>query len=174
MSSTRVRASALAGLLICLAALPAPAGAQPVDEARVDAGLQIYKVFGQCWACHGWSGTGGLPDVIGDRNAGPPLTPTKLDRAQMIEMVSCGRPGGEHPPYARDAWSRLRPCYGKTRADLKPEEQIPDVLVTLTEGQIESVVMFVQAFFQGQAMNRGKCLRYFGVAQTIVCDPFAP
>ena len=42
----------------------------------------------------------------------------------------------------------------------------------LTEGQIDAVVTYVQEFYQGKQMSRAKCLRYFSVPQSIVCDPF--
>ena len=115
-----------------------------------------------------------LPDVMGDRNAGPPVTTTKLDHAQMVEVVSCGKIGGQHPAFAAGAWSAMHRCYGKIRTDLQPEQLPPISDVKLTDGQIDAVATFVQEFYQGKSMNRARCLRYFGVTQSIVCDPFAP
>jgi mono/diheme cytochrome c family protein len=158
-------------MLLC-GALVVPAYAQQADQAKVDSGLRVWKEFGNCWFCHGWAGTGGLPDVIGDANAGPPVNVSRMDRAQMLDMVSCGRLGGQHPAYAAAAWTAQHPCYGKTRADV-PADQMPPLSDTrLTEGQIDAVVTYVQEFYQGKQMTRAKCLRYFGATQSIVCDPF--
>lgn len=150
-----------------------PALAQQADPAKIESGIRVWKDFGRCWACHGWAGTGGLPDVIGDANAGPPVDISKMTRVQMLEMVSCGRlGGGEHPAFAAGAWTAQHPCYGKTRADFAPEQLPPLSDTRLTEGQIDAVVTYVQEFYQGKQMTREKCLRYFGVTQSIVCDPF--
>jgi hypothetical protein len=158
-------------VLLC-GLIAVPASAQQADPAKIDSGIRVWKDFGNCWFCHGWAGTGGLPDVIGDGNAGPPVDISKMDRVQMLEMVSCGRPGGQHPAFAAGAWTSQHPCNGKTRADL-PADQLPPLADTrLTEGQIDAVVTYVQEFYQGKQMSRAKCLRYFGVAQSIVCDPF--
>jgi hypothetical protein len=149
--------------------------AQAVDDATINAGIQIYKVAANCWECHGWSGQGGLPMVVGDlagMNPGPALVSSKLDRAAMLEAITCGKPGSIHPVFSRQAWTPMLRCYGKTRADLGPGEELPAIQITLTEGQLQTVTTFVQAFYQGKEMTKAKCLRYFGVAQSIVCDPF--
>ncbi|MBM3507790.1 MAG: hypothetical protein FJX64_08765 [Alphaproteobacteria bacterium] len=167
--------AAVAAALLCVAPLPRSSSAQEVDDATIGAGIQIFKTAANCWECHGWNGLGGLPVVVGDlagMNPGPALVASKLDRAAMLEAITCGKPGSVHPVYSREAWTPRRPCYGKTRADLGPDETLPDIQVTLTEGQLQTVTAFVQAFYQGKPMTKAKCLRYFGVGRSIVCDPF--
>ena len=44
--------------------------------------------------------------------------------------------------------------------------------IKLTEGQIINVVAWVQDALQGKTMTKANCLRYFSVAQSIVCDVF--
>ena len=148
---------------------------QAADPAVINAGIQIYKVAANCWECHGWSGQGGLPFVIGElagQNPGPALVDTKLDRAGILEAITCGKPGSIHPVFSREAWTPALRCYGKTRADLGPDEKLPDIQTTLTEGQLQTVTTLVQQFYQGKTMTKAKCLQYFSVAQSIVCDPF--
>lgn len=160
-------------LLVLTVAVSGVAAAQQVGDA--DAGIRVYKEFGACWDCHGWSGLGGLPHVGGDNDGmdvGPPLVSAKLDRAAMIEMVSCGRPDGHHPPFAVGAWTAARKCYGKTAAELADALAPAAPPNRLTEGQIVNVVAWVIDALQGKSMTKANCLRYFGVAQSIVCDVF--
>lgn len=173
-STATLRAGVLA--LCCVAIPTAAALAQQADTAATIAtGIRVYKEQGECWRCHGWNGTGGLPnvgDVADAPDPGPALTTSRMDRQAMLEMVSCGRPEGKMPPFAPGAWTPQRRCYGKVAADLAPGERPPVAQVTLTQGQIEAVVTYVLSVYQGKSMTRAYCLQYFGVAQTPVCDPF--
>lgn len=167
--------AALFAATLAVCGLSAPVAAQDASPAVINAGIQIYKVAANCWECHGWSGQGGLPLIVGDfagQNPGPALVETKLDRAGILEAITCGKPGSIHPVFSREAWTPALKCYGKTRADLAANENLPDIQITLTEGQLQTVTTFVQQFYQGKTMTKAKCLQYFGVTQSIVCDPF--
>ena len=77
------------------------------DEARLAAGEAAWDKAG-CLQCHGSAGEGG---VGGEFPAGPSLRKTRLDRAALIEAVSCGLPGTEMPGWLDGAYVE-RPCYG--------------------------------------------------------------
>jgi mono/diheme cytochrome c family protein len=77
------------------------------DEARLAAGEAAWDKAG-CLQCHGSAGEGG---VGGEFPAGPSLRKTRLDRAALVEAVSCGLPGTEMPGWLDGAYVE-RPCYG--------------------------------------------------------------
>ena len=68
-----------------------------------------------CAGCHKWHGNGGG----GYGGAALSLRETQLTREQIIETVTCGRPGTGMPYLKRDAYQGDdKSCYGMTRADL--------------------------------------------------------
>jgi mono/diheme cytochrome c family protein len=75
--------------------------------ARVAAGEDAWDKAG-CFECHGTSGEGGPG---GEFPAGPSLRATRLDRADLVETISCGRPGTPMPAWLERAYTE-RPCYG--------------------------------------------------------------
>jgi mono/diheme cytochrome c family protein len=85
------------------AALSAAASAQD----RLAAGEDAWDKAG-CLQCHGSSGEGGAG---GEFPAGPSLRKTRLDRAALIETISCGLPGTQMPAWLDSAYAQ-RPCYG--------------------------------------------------------------
>jgi hypothetical protein len=163
----RARARILA-LLVLPVLMAAPALAQPFDPAQVEAGMAVYKpAIANCEPCHGYGGNGALAlDEYGGKGTspGPPLLTSKMTRAEMIDAVACGFRNDylTMPQYLPKAWTPERPCWGKVRADLTPDENPMLAQRPLTEAQIEAVVTFVQAFYQGSTMNRAKCLQYWG------------
>jgi mono/diheme cytochrome c family protein len=101
---------AIALLLATLAtgwlALPTtPAVAQNFEQAWLD-GAQIWR-RGGCGDCHGkWA------DGLGDPNfpAGPSLRETELTFEEILETVSCGRPGTAMPFHLEGAYTEVS-CY---------------------------------------------------------------
>ena len=77
------------------------------DAPRVAAGEAAWDKAA-CLQCHGSTGDGGPG---GEFAAGPSLRKTRLDRAALIETISCGLPGTEMPAWLDGAYAR-RPCYG--------------------------------------------------------------
>jgi mono/diheme cytochrome c family protein len=77
------------------------------DAARLAAGEAAWDKAG-CLQCHGSAGEGG---VGGEFPAGPSLRKTRLDRAALIEAVSCGLPGTQMPGWLDGAYTQ-RSCYG--------------------------------------------------------------
>src|SRR6201996_500794 len=60
-------------------------------------GRRIFQDKAQCVFCHGWAGDGaGAPQSSG---GAANLRETKLTREQLIEVISCGRPGQAMPRF---------------------------------------------------------------------------
>jgi hypothetical protein len=156
-------------------ALAAPALSQTFDPAAVEAGMRIYKSNdADCEFCHGWTGGGRQHNVnFSDTVAwGTSLVDSKLTRAEMIALVSCGKRGnGLMPRYRADAWTPAYRCDGKVAADVT-EPPLPLLgLRQLTPTQIESVVTFIQAVYQGAGMmSIENCLKYWGPTEGRACD----
>ena len=122
------------------AALPAWAFAQ--DGARLAAGEAAWDKAG-CLQCHGAAGEGG---VGGEFPAGPSLRKTRLDRAALIEAISCGLPGTQMPGWLDGAYTQ-RSCYGF------PPGPAPDgttLTPVLSANEVEALVDFLLAEIVGR------------------------
>jgi mono/diheme cytochrome c family protein len=95
-----------AALCLSFGAIIATA-ASAQDAPRVAAGEAAWDKAA-CLQCHGSTGEGGPG---GEFAAGPSLRKTRLDRAALVETISCGLPGTEMPAWLDGAYTQ-RPCYG--------------------------------------------------------------
>ena len=162
---------------LALGGISAPIAAQELDTARIEAGLQLFKsVRTECSSCHGWAGQGKDADnpfsTVEDlllEYGGPPLVTSTLDRAAMIEAIACGRIVGIKimPQYRGDAWTADSPCWGKTTADMAPGERPLRAANSLAPREIETVVDYIQAVYQGKEMTWDWCRKYFDDFQRI-------
>lgn len=158
--------AALLGLPIAFATAQQPVAPEH-DDTYLLTGQKIYRDQpGDCGACHGWNGTGRIHDHIyaADFDAGgPSLSLSKMTREEMIQMVSCGSVRAPHvmPQYRPDAWTPAYPCWGKLAADIPSDQRPIRPAVNLTQPQIEAVVDYVQAVYQGQLMSWDWCRTYF-------------
>src|SRR5438309_6052276 len=105
LRSRRVAAAvALAvGVLACVTASSAQ------DEARVKAGLELWKTSG-CADCHG-----AFADGEKDRDEAPTganLRTSRLDAAALKQTIGCGRPGTGMPAFDEGAY-KVRACNGQ-------------------------------------------------------------
>jgi mono/diheme cytochrome c family protein len=135
----RLRARPLAAIAGGYLALCSHAFAQ--DLVGVAAGENAWDKAG-CLQCHGASGDGGDG---GEFPAGPSLRKTKLDRAALVEAISCGLPGTQMPAWLDDAYAK-RPCYGFPAGPAPAEITLMPVL---SAGEIEALVDFLTAKFVG-------------------------
>jgi hypothetical protein len=167
----RICQALAAGLLLALGALPAPARAQ--DLSALEEGMRIYQGLNSCELCHLFSGTGFQHNMLfGPVPAGgPSLVKSTLTRDEMIEMVRCGRltPISIMPRYDGDAWTKNGPCWGKVAADIPAEELPVHGERLLARRQIELVVDYVRAAYQGHGMSHEWCVRYFPTSPK-ACD----
>lgn len=139
--------ASICGVLLA-STLPSFAGADDFAFGR-----RIFQDKAQCTYCHGWAGDGsGEPQSSG---GAANLRETKLTRDQLIEVISCGRPGQAMPRFDDQAYAEQR-CYGGISEaalgqDLPPLP--PGAL--LQRREIEALVDFLQA----KIINRGPITR---------------
>jgi hypothetical protein len=113
------------------------ASAVAEDEARLAAGEAAWDKAG-CLQCHGSTGEGGAG---GEFPAGPSLRTTRLDRAALIETISCGLPGTQMPAWLDGAYTQ-RSCYGF------PPGPAPDgttLTPVLSADEVEALVDYLRA-----------------------------
>jgi mono/diheme cytochrome c family protein len=159
----RLAAAALLTGLGALAAsgLPTARGQTPADPTAE--GKRVYQ-RANCMGCHKWHGDGG-GGYGGDALS---LRRTRLDRAQIIETVSCGRPGTGMPYHLRGAYDTIR-CYGMTRAEMDGQMP-PEAAAFLRPPEIEAVADYVIAHIRGKGEpDLADCAAFFGTTSH-VCD----
>ncbi len=139
-----------------MAATAAAAGAQEdYSYAR-----RLYLDKAQCSYCHGWAGDGAGE---GQSNGGAAnLRQSRLNRAQLVTTILCGRPGTAMPHFDELAYSDKR-CYGMTEADVgKLKPSLPPGS-TLQPREAEAIADYVLAKFVGRgAITRAECEESFG------------
>src|SRR4051812_10708602 len=123
---------------------------QAVGEA--EEGKRVF-MRANCMGCHKWHGGGGGGyggDALSLRN-------TQLDRDQIVETVSCGRPGTGMPYFLRDAYGANH-CYGSTKEDMG-SNMPPAPGVFLRPNEVQAVADYVLAHVKGKGEpNLAQCL----------------
>ena len=133
--------AAVLGLAAGLCLMPA-ACARAQAAARVAAGEDAWNKAG-CFACHGTAGDGGSG---GEFPAGPSLRESRLDRAALMETISCGRPGTPMPAWLDGAYTG-RACYGLPKG---PAPAGLDVIPVLSADEIQSLLDYLTAKIVGK------------------------
>ncbi|HJP34855.1 MAG TPA: cytochrome c [Gammaproteobacteria bacterium] len=156
-----MRAFAVAAVVVCAGPSDAAAeGPLAATDAlvRVDYGLSTAK-RANCMGCHKWHGDGGP----GYGGAAISLRKTRLARAQLVELIRCGRPGTNMPYFDRDAYKDDR-CYGLTFDDFANDDDNRPLQGKkyLNERQVNAVADFVIAELQGKEVTKAYCEKYFG------------
>ena len=106
-ASMRAQFPVLAIVLGLTVAMTVYTSAFAQDTAHLAAGEAAWDKAG-CLQCHGATGEGGAG---GEFPAGPSLRKTRLDRAALVEAISCGLPGTPMPGWLDGAYTQ-RSCYG--------------------------------------------------------------
>jgi len=154
-----------------LLVLPSSVRAQSPDPQDIAAGFRLFHDKADCRVCHGWAGDGRKMDSqVPD---GADLRQTKLDRANVIMTIKCGRPSAGMPAFDKLAYSDGR-CNGLKLSDLdKSGIALPDPPATLTAREIDNVADFLFAKVIGQGpMDHAKCVAFWG-AEVAVCGEFS-
>jgi hypothetical protein len=143
-----------------------PAGADDFSFGR-----RIFQDKAQCVFCHGWAGDGaGAPQSSG---GAANLRETMLTREQLIEVISCGRPGTAMPRFDDQAYTEKR-CYGGlTEATLGQDLPSLPPGSLLQQREIEALADFLEA----KIINRGpatrdECLEAFGERAANTCAQY--
>jgi hypothetical protein len=127
-------------------------GHQPGSE-----GQRIYEKA-NCVGCHKWHGGGG------GGYGGPALSlrDTQLDRAQIIEVVHCGRPGTGMPRHDRSAYKDFE-CFGGVKLEEFGADAPAEAAILLRPQEIETVVDYVIQHMKGKgAAGYRDCADFFG------------
>lgn len=134
-------------------------GAVEIDQARVEAGLAIFKESG-CRGCHGWAANGVRE---GPNPQGPSLRASMLPEDAIRLAVSCGRPGSEMPYFWREAYRRDSvECYGMTANQLGDLMPIRGGIRYNAEA-IDDLVYFLEHYVKGRGeITSDECEFYFG------------
>jgi mono/diheme cytochrome c family protein len=144
----------LLGVMIAVGS--ATAGAQEdFSYAR-----RLYLDKAQCSYCHGWAGDGAGE---GQSNGGAAnLRQTRLNRAQLVMVILCGRPGTAMPRFDESAYSDKR-CYGMTETQLGSRTPALPPGSTLQAREAEAIADYLLAKFVGRgAATRTECEESFG------------
>ena len=121
---------------------------------------RLYLDKAQCSYCHGWAGDGAGE---GQSNGGAAnLRQTRLDRAQIVMTVLCGRPGTAMPHFDESAYTDKR-CYGVTQVELGSRTPALPPGSTLQAREAEAIADYLLAKFAGRgAATRPECEESFG------------
>jgi mono/diheme cytochrome c family protein len=161
-STAFVAAATLAVMLTTLSSALAQSAA-PADPT--DAGKAVFK-RANCFGCHKWHGNGG-GGYGGDALS---LRKTELTREQIIETVTCGRPGTGMPFFVRGAYDTVK-CHDMNRQEAAGNMP-PEANTFLRPHDIEAVADYVIAHIEGKGEpNHKECVEFFGDASR-VCDVY--
>ena len=78
--------------------------------------------------------------------AGPSLRESKLERAALLETISCGRPGTPMPAWLDGAYA-ARPCYGRPKG---PAPAGVDLMPVLDADEIQALLDYLAAKIVGR------------------------
>jgi mono/diheme cytochrome c family protein len=109
------------------------------DSSDLAAGQNAWNRAG-CTNCHGSRAQGGDG---GDYPVGPSLRNIKFDKATMVEIVSCGRPGTPMPAWLKGAYTTVQ-CYGMPLGSMPEGMTVPAIF---TADEIKALVDYVFATF---------------------------
>jgi mono/diheme cytochrome c family protein len=136
---SEIQVVAAATLLVSWLSWPTLASAQDTSF-----GQRLFQDKADCQFCHGINGDGrGDPRSPG-RAAN--LHETKLTRAQLVEVIGCGRPGTEMPHFDKYAYEESN-CYGLGGKDLGNDAPHDPHSTSLTKREIEAVADYIIAKF---------------------------
>ena len=143
-----------------LAAIIAVSAATAYAQEDFSYARRLYLDKAQCSYCHGWAGDGAGE---GQSNGGAAnLRQSRLNRAQLITAILCGRPGTAMPHFDESAYSDKR-CYGMTEADLGSRTPTLPPGSTLQPREVEAIADYLLAKYVGRgAATRAECEEAFG------------
>src|SRR5919106_1117498 len=128
-----------------------------VLAADLATGKRVYEAA-NCVGCHKWHGGGGG----GYGGTALSLRETPLERADLVEVIRCGRPATRMPYHDRSAYNGAE-CYGgMTRADLGADFP-PKAAAFLRAEEIEAVADYVITQIQGKGEPTYQdCIAFWG------------
>lgn len=166
LKGVSARGAILACAFAAILMMPGTAFAQSAAAADpTEAGKAVFK-RANCMGCHKWHGNGG-GGYGGDALS---LRKTELTREQIIETVSCGRPGTGMPFFVRGAYDTTK-CYDMTRQDIG-DKMPPEGGTFLRPNDIAAVADYVIAHIKGTGEpSYAECVAFFANTSR-VCDVY--
>jgi mono/diheme cytochrome c family protein len=154
LMSTAATARAVATIVLLTGVTVSESGALAQTP---DLGRQVYEKA-NCIGCHKWHGGGGG----GYGGAALSLRETPLERADLVEVIRCGRPATRMPYHDRSAYDGAE-CYGgMTKAELGADFP-PKAATFLRSEEIEAVADYVIAHLQGKGEPAyDDCVAFWG------------
>ena len=157
-------------LSLCVAAVVGGAliaGAASAGGTRGEDGQHVYEQA-NCGGCHKWSAGGGG----GYGGSALSLRQTQLSVDQIVEIVTCGRPGTGMPHFTSDPYGAGH-CYGLTAEDVK-DMKPPAANLVLRPQEIEDVAHYVVEDIKGKGEpTLADCTAFFG-DESHACDLYRP
>jgi mono/diheme cytochrome c family protein len=148
-----MRSMPIQALPLLAAAAMLRLSADPVSAQDTSFGQRLFQDKADCQFCHGIDGDGrGDPRSQGQA---VDLHKTILNREQLIEVITCGRPGTEMPHFDRFAYED-KSCYGRTAAELRNDTPHDPHSTSLAKREIEAVVDYI---FANLSANRTPTVR---------------
>lgn len=145
--------------VLALGTLPRhPTHAQEAPHGPAAEGKRVFQ-RANCVGCHKWHGGGG-GGYGGDALS---LRATQLDRGQIVETVTCGRPGTGMPYFQRGAYDGAdHPCYGMGRQELGKDIPVEGTTF-LRPNEVGAVADYVVAEVKGKGEPTfDECIAFFG------------
>lgn len=171
MPLTRVPVVLLAAVTLALVtpAAPMPRAQQAADPAGdPERGKVVFRTPGLCVNCHGWAADG-KTGVNLRSPTGPSLRETALDKAALVEVIKCGRPGTAMPYHDRAAYRDDR-CYGMVMSDFDPGNK-PERGKSLGDDDVANIVAYLQSRVIGLGEpTREECVDFFDNPAAKACD----
>jgi mono/diheme cytochrome c family protein len=165
LAAARVLLLSGVALNLLLPAVALGQSAQPTASDPTNAGKAVFAKA-NCMGCHKWHGNGG-GGYGGDALS---LRKTQLTREQIIETVSCGRPGTGMPFFVRGAYDEVK-CYGMDREQAS-SHMPPEAGTFLRQKDIEAVADYVLAHIKGAGEpTYAECVAFFS-STSRVCDVY--
>ena len=113
----------------------------------VSFGQRLFREKADCQFCHGINGDGrGDPRSPGRATN---LHETRLKREQLIDVITCGRPGTEMPHFDKYAYED-KGCYGLSAAELGKNMPPDPHSTSLTKREIAALVDYIMATYVGK------------------------
>lgn len=163
--SARSRLLQLIGPTFLAGALATAGGAFGQDAEQLKAGVTAWKAGG-CSGCHGTFAEGGAGGAM---PAGPSLRASSLDHDQLVEVISCGRPGTVMPYNLAGAYTET-PCYGLPLG-APPEGATGGA--SLSGEQVAALADYLTAVVVGQGdVTLEQCALLYGRPESPFCDAF--
>jgi hypothetical protein len=156
-------------IAVLAGAIPVPAWAQQspqAQSAQQETGAMLWQKGG-CFNCHGNLAAGDGDPTFPQA---PNLRATKLTRDQLVETISCGRPGTLMPYHLATSYTTTA-CYGRPLG-AAPSDVSPGA--GFNADQIQKLVDFLEQNVVGKAnITRDNCAAFFdGNANTPLCRQY--